>query len=395
MPIEQNSYIVKKVVNGNRSLSLINRKAEEMNMKLESVPFVIDKSENKLGNTLSFSNFLQVRQKLGKLISLNGKAALGFYKYNENEWLIRPLTVLSWEVVGSKEIYLVGTDGSTYDASYLFNDNDEGFDLSGNLTIMSEYSFVNNVPTMKKFVELPEYPADKDTKKFYINEYEQKFFDIDFLPVKLFKNNDSMTDDVIEYGVSGLLEQLNQLSKDYVSIWNMSKSKPYFNENLFDGDPDTATTNIKTGFKDYIFDDSYNSKLGAGIQIMPGNTSPALLEQHIGYITIEIEKQFGLLRDSMLTANQKNIIEILSKDEFAYEKSRIKRLSRQIEYNDFFRKLCLCLKVKIQQPKLQVSKIDNWKEQMLQASIAQLEGSVNKNMVKQPKQKDTNNEIKQ
>ncbi len=69
------------MVYSSRARSIVLRKANQMANTFESMPFTIDSKYKKLIKAMDHSSFENVRAKLGRLISIDGKGALGLIPY--------------------------------------------------------------------------------------------------------------------------------------------------------------------------------------------------------------------------------------------------------------------------------------------------------------------------
>ncbi len=365
----------------NRALGMVLRKASQMANVFESEPFNIDPKYKKLIKAMELSGFENVRAKLGKLISLHGKGALGLIDYADT-WIAVPMEVVYYSMLGTVEmkVYCRTTE------NYQWGNESK--------IIYAEYSWKSvNHPIMRRVISNE---PDKDfTPKNMtaLGTGEVNFPPMRTLPVKVFTNNYDLTSDSIEFGVNHLLKEYDRLSSDFMAQYNKSKNLLYNNRTYTSNDGETLNEDIKDGL-DVIEDFTTNSKAGGGSQIVSQSAGSVLNMAALGNLENAIIQYFGLSTNDMNQSSsggaQKHSLEIVLKDQFSIDIVLRKQLVRESEWNLFFEKWCLLLSTGIVKVKLKLNRLTQAKLDYMDAAINQMgQKPVNNNVV-QPAKEDTN-----
>ncbi len=337
-----------------RATSIIKLKARSMVNVLESVPF--DLNGEKTKKILSDSGFNKVRRKLGSGLSYKGEYAVGVLPINDS-YVIDTFEVVNYTMVGQVELVVEVQSGSSHIVNGVA------------YPIYTKYYYVNNKPALTRYIKLPTIDGGED---FEIQEIgEVFFFDCQRIPVEVFSNNEDDESDIEYAKVAKALEELSYLDSKKIAEWNRTRTTPYYNENFTspDLDPSVDTEQVDSGAKTYIVDESYESKVNPGKQMLPATQGTVVLQQHILFIEDDIYKKLSLKRDA-IGGNNKHGLEIVLQDENMVNELLALKQIREDHWNSFFSKLGELTKEENENVELKLSALAQSKIDYLNATIA-------------------------
>lgn len=179
-----------KKLTGGRVKSLIMNKANDVTNKLESFPFNL--TDQTIIESLENSDFKRLRRKMGKLLSVKGKAAM-YAIPHKGMYITDVMEVTNYSTIGKLEVCVEGTNGSVV--------------VRNGVTypVHSSLKFIDNKPTISTYVEY----LDAEGMTMREDLSEPYVYPGDRLPVEVFLNNEEGISD-IEY--AGVVEDLQRLN---------------------------------------------------------------------------------------------------------------------------------------------------------------------------------------
>lgn len=347
-----------------RSHSIINRKAEDMINKLESVPFNLPE----LKNILSASKITTLRRKVGRTLSIEGSVAVCIVPH-KGSYILAPARVKAYNEIANVVYYFSGEtfntrtiNGTDYPILIEYKQLEENGSIS--------YSLYFEVDGEKKIID-------------------EVVLSLNYAPVKIFKNNEDSKPDIEYFGVVDLLKRLNQLDNELQAEWNRTRTMPTFSETFGDDDGEVTTKLIDSGKKKHIVSDGFNEKYGNGMALLPATNGAITLQNLILIEEDNIYRQLGIARDTINSGSNQHSLELFMANEVGYQALDAIRILREEQWQELFNKLTTLLGMEQVTIKLELTPMEASKREILQSTILQAKMKAN-NTASQIKKGDTN-----
>lgn len=198
---------------------------------------------------------------------------------------------------------------------------------------------------------------------------EEEVLDMVELPVEVFYNNEMGLPDIDNFAVRGTLDRLSYLDQRLRPEYEFNKSMPYFNTNFTDNAPELTTKELKDG-KEFIQEDSYNSQVKEGTQLIPSTGAYQLLQAACDHEEMLVREKLGMHElPGIEKGTNKHTAEIIYKQEYAIDIILAMRELRESSYQQFFDKMTRILNVERVEITLELNPIVQSKIDLLKAAV--------------------------